>query len=64
MQKRRLGTRCSEVSAVGLGCIGMSFSRCERRSGRDNPTIGIEYVADWLAERFGINQRELLELRR
>jgi dienelactone hydrolase len=30
----------------------------------DNPTIGIEYMADWLAERFGIDQRELLELRR
>ena len=38
--------------------------RCEGRSGRDNPTIGIEYVADWLAERFGINERALLELRR
>ncbi len=29
----------------------------------DNPTIGQEYMADWLADRFGIDQRELLELR-
>ena len=26
----------------------------------DNPTIGQEILADWLADRFGINQRELL----
>ncbi len=28
----------------------------------DNPTIGMEYHADWLAERFGIDQRALLGL--
>ena len=27
----------------------------------DNPTIGQEILADWLADRFGINQRELLK---
>jgi len=27
----------------------------------DNPTIGQEIIADWLADRFGINQRELLK---
>jgi hypothetical protein len=27
----------------------------------DNPTIGMEYLCDWLAERFGIDQRALLE---
>ncbi len=26
----------------------------------DNPTIGMEYLCDWLADRFGIDQRELL----
>jgi hypothetical protein len=26
----------------------------------DNPTIGMEYLCDWLAERFGIDQRALL----
>jgi len=29
----------------------------------DNPTIGMEYMADWLAERFGIDQHKLLELK-
>jgi dienelactone hydrolase len=28
----------------------------------DNPTIGQEILADWLAERFGIDQRKLLKL--
>jgi dienelactone hydrolase len=26
----------------------------------DNPTLGMEYLADWLAERFGIDERALL----
>jgi hypothetical protein len=26
----------------------------------DNPTIGQEVLADWLADRFGIDQRALL----
>ncbi|HZO96975.1 MAG TPA: alpha/beta hydrolase [Gaiellaceae bacterium] len=26
----------------------------------DNPTIGMEYLCDWLADRFGVDQRELL----
>ena len=27
---------------------------------RDNPTIGQELMADWLADRFGIDQRQLM----
>ena len=27
----------------------------------DNPTIGQEILADWLADRFGIDQRKLLK---
>jgi hypothetical protein len=27
----------------------------------DNPTIGQEVLADWLADRFGIDQRTLLK---
>jgi hypothetical protein len=27
----------------------------------DNPTIGQEILADWLADRFGINQQQLLK---
>lgn len=27
----------------------------------DNPTIGQEMLADWLADRFGIDQRPLLK---
>jgi hypothetical protein len=27
----------------------------------DNPTIGQEVLADWLADRFGIDQRALLK---
>jgi dienelactone hydrolase len=29
----------------------------------DNPTIGMEYMGDWLAERFGIDQKQLLQHR-
>ena len=29
----------------------------------DNPTIGMEYMGDWLAERFGIDQKELIRQR-
>ena len=29
----------------------------------DNPTIGQELLADWLADRFGIDQRKLLASR-
>jgi dienelactone hydrolase len=29
----------------------------------DNPTIGMEYMGDWLAERFGIDQKQLLQRR-
>jgi len=28
----------------------------------DNPTIGQEILADWLADQFGIDQRQLLKL--
>jgi dienelactone hydrolase len=28
----------------------------------DNPTIGLEYMADWLADKFGIDQRGLQQL--
>jgi hypothetical protein len=30
----------------------------------DNPTIGQELLGDWLADRFGIDQRSLLALSR
>ncbi len=29
----------------------------------DNPTIGMEYMGDWLAERFGIDQKALIQRR-
>ncbi len=29
----------------------------------DNPTLGQEYMADWLADQFGIDQRQLLDLK-
>ena len=40
-------------------------ARAEEETGaehcqHDNPTIGQEILADWLADRFGIDQRKLL----
>ncbi|HEV7751199.1 MAG TPA: alpha/beta hydrolase [Baekduia sp.] len=45
---------------VTLKLIGEEETGAEHCQ-HDNPTIGMEYLCDWLAERFGIDQRALLE---
>jgi dienelactone hydrolase len=47
---------------VTLRLIGEEETGAEHCQ-HDNPTIGQEYMADWLADRFGIDQRALLSLR-
>jgi dienelactone hydrolase len=44
---------------VTLKLIGEDETGAEHCQ-HDNPTIGMEYLCDWLAERFGIDQRALL----
>jgi hypothetical protein len=44
---------------VTLKLIGADETGAEHCQ-HDNPTIGMEYLCDWLAERFGIDQRALL----
>ncbi|HMJ35607.1 MAG TPA: alpha/beta hydrolase [Baekduia sp.] len=45
---------------VTLKLIGEEETGAEHCQ-HDNPTIGMEYLCDWLAEKFGIDQRALLE---
>ncbi len=47
---------------VTLRLIGEEETGAEHCQ-HDNPTIGQEYMADWLADRFGIDQHDLLEKR-
>ena len=47
---------------VTLKLIGQEETGAEHCQ-HDNPTIGQEYMTDWLADRFEIDQRGLLELR-
>jgi hypothetical protein len=44
---------------VTLKLIGEDETGAEHCQ-HDNPTIGMEYLCDWLAQRFGIDQRALL----
>jgi dienelactone hydrolase len=44
---------------VTLKLIGENETGAEHCQ-HDNPTIGMEYLCDWLAARFGIDQRDLL----
>lgn len=46
---------------VTLQLIGEEETGAEHCQ-HDNPTLGQEYMADWLADRFGIDQRQLLDL--
>jgi len=56
LQRARSASRPLRGSVTGRG-----KRREPEHPQYDNPTIGLEYMADWLAERFGIDQRELLE---
>ena len=47
---------------VTLKLVGQEETGAEHCQ-HDNPTIGQEYMTDWLADRFGIDQRGLLESR-
>ena len=47
---------------VTLRLIGEEETGAEHCQ-HDNPTIGQEYMSDWLADRFGIDQLDLLEKR-
>src|SRR6478735_6953393 len=39
MQQRTLGTKGPQVSAIGLGCMGMSFSYATRLSKEDGVAV-------------------------
>ena len=47
---------------VTLQLIGEEETGAEHCQ-HDNPTLGQEYMADWLADQFGIDQRQLLDLK-
>jgi dienelactone hydrolase len=49
-------TRGVDVTLKLIGEDETGAEHCQH----DNPTIGMEYLCDWLAQRFGIDQRELL----